>query len=53
MIFQSHTVHAVEIRKDANYAGVRVTLLALIDGARSQIQVDIGFGDAVTPEPKC
>jgi predicted nucleotidyltransferase component of viral defense system len=53
VIFQSHTVHAAEIRKNANYAGVRVTLLALIDGARSQIQIDIGFGDAVTPEPEC
>lgn len=52
VIFQPHSVRAAEIRKDANYAGVRVTLLALIDSARSQIQVDIGFGDAVTPEPE-
>jgi len=29
-----------------------VTLLAVIDGARCQIQVDIGFGDAVTPGPE-
>ncbi len=49
--FQPDTVHAAEIRKDANYAGVRVMLLGLIDGARCQIQVDIGFGDAVTPGP--
>lgn len=50
--FQAYTVRAAEIRKDANYAGVRVTLLGLIDGARSPIQVDIGFGDAVTPGPE-
>lgn len=50
--FQANTVRASEIRKDANYAGVRVTLLGLIDGARCSIQVDIGFGDAVTPEPE-
>ncbi len=50
--FQADTVRAAEIRKDANYAGVRVTLLWLIDGARCQIQVDIGFGDAVTPGPE-
>lgn len=50
--FQADTVRATEIRKDANYAGVRVTLLGLIDGARCQIQVDIGFGDAVTPGPE-
>ena len=50
--FQPNTVQASEIRKDANYAGVRITLLGLIDGARCQIQVDIGFGDAVTPGPE-
>lgn len=50
--FQPDTVHATEIRKEANYDGVRVTLLGLIDGARCSIQIDIGFGDAVTPEPE-
>lgn len=50
--FQPDTVHAAEIRKEANYAGVRVMLLGVIDGARSQIQIDIGFGDAVTPGPE-
>lgn len=50
--FQADTVNAAEIRKDANYAGVRVMLLGVIDGARCQIQIDIGFGDAVTPGPE-
>lgn len=49
--FDPDTVRATEIRKDANYAGVRVGLLGSIDRARCQIQVDIGFGDAVTPDP--
>lgn len=31
---------------------VRVILLGVIDGARCQIQIDIGFGDAVTPGPE-
>ena len=52
MVFQPDTVRAAEIRKDANYAGVRVTLLGLLDNARCQVQVDIGFGDAVTPAPE-
>ena len=43
---------AAEIRKEADYAGVRVMLLGVIDGARCQIQIDIGFGDAVTPGPE-
>jgi hypothetical protein len=50
--FQSDKVNAAEIRKEANYAGVRVMLLGMIDGARCQIQIDIGFGDAVTPGPE-
>ncbi|QWF71830.1 nucleotidyl transferase AbiEii/AbiGii toxin family protein [Methylomonas paludis] len=50
--FQSNTVRAVEIRKESHYAGVRVTMLGVIDGARCHVQVDIGFGDAVTPGPE-
>ncbi|MCP5207937.1 MAG: nucleotidyl transferase AbiEii/AbiGii toxin family protein [Hahellaceae bacterium] len=52
ILFQSDTVSAAEIRKDSNYAGVRVTLLGVLDGARCHVQVDIGFGDAVTPSPE-
>lgn len=49
--FQANSVHAEEIRKDANYAGIRITLVSTLDGARSHLQIDIGFGDAVTPAP--
>jgi predicted nucleotidyltransferase component of viral defense system len=49
--FRPDTVQAADIRKEANYAGVRVTLLGLLDGARCPVQIDIGFGDAVTPGP--
>lgn len=52
VMFRPDTVQAAEIRKETNYAGVRVTLLGLIDGARCPIQIDIGFGDAVTPGPE-
>jgi hypothetical protein len=47
--FQPDTVKAAEIRKEANYAGVRVTLLGILDSARCAVQIDIGFGDAVVP----
>lgn len=50
--FQADSVKAAEIRKEANYAGVRVTMLGLLDGARCPVQIDIGFGDAVTPAPE-
>lgn len=51
IVFQTDTVRAEEIRKDANYAGVRITLLGILDSARCSVQVDVGFGDAVTPGP--
>jgi hypothetical protein len=52
MHFPADSVHAEEIRKEANYSGVRVTLIGLLDGARCHMQVDVGFGDAVTPAPE-
>mgnify|MGYP002280173407 CR=1 FL=1 len=49
--FDEESIRAEEIRKEANYAGIRVCLLGWIDGARCQIQIDIGYGDAVSPGP--
>jgi hypothetical protein len=50
--FDRASIRAEEIRKEANYSGIRVILAAYLDGARSVVQVDIGFGDAVTPAPE-
>lgn len=47
--FDPRQVVGSEIRKDAGYGGVRIEILAKLDGARLTLQVDIGFGDAVTP----
>ena len=52
IVFQADSVKAAEIRKEANYAGVRVTMIGLLDNARCPVQIDIGFGDAVTPAPE-
>jgi len=49
--FDLDSIEAVEIRKEAGYPGVRVTLDASLAVARIAIQCDIGFGDAVTPAP--
>jgi len=51
IVFQADSVKAAQVRKEANYAGVRVTMIGLLDGARCPVQIDIGFGDAVTPGP--
>lgn len=49
MHFDPSSVQAARIRKEANYDGVRVTLLGTLDGARCSVQIDIGYGDAVMP----
>lgn len=49
--FLPETVRAAPIREDNLYDGIRVTLLAILHQARIPLQIDIGFGDAVTPKP--
>lgn len=51
MVFDPESVVVDEIRKNMGYAGVRVTLRGVLAGARCKSQIDIGFGDAVTPGP--
>lgn len=50
--FDPDSVTGAQIRKDASYGGVRIDLKATLDRARIALQVDIGFGDAVTPQPQ-
>jgi predicted nucleotidyltransferase component of viral defense system len=49
--FDIAAIEAVPIREDLEYGGVRVRTQATIAGARIPIQVDVGFGDAITPGP--
>jgi predicted nucleotidyltransferase component of viral defense system len=51
IVFDTATVSVEEIRKDAGYAGARVLITGEIAKARCKTQIDIGFGDAVTPGP--
>jgi Nucleotidyl transferase AbiEii toxin, Type IV TA system len=44
-------VRVAAIREDTLYGGMRVTLNAILDTAQIPIQIDIGIGDAVVPEP--
>jgi len=46
------SVHTLPIREEQAYNGVRVTLMGILHHARIPLQVDIGFGDAVTPAPE-
>jgi predicted nucleotidyltransferase component of viral defense system len=51
VIFDVAALEAAPIREEVEYGGVRVRTTATIAGARIPIQVDVGFGDAVTPAP--
>jgi predicted nucleotidyltransferase component of viral defense system len=51
MTFDPDTIHVEEIRKEAGYTGARVLIVGEIAKARCKTQIDIGFGDAVTPGP--
>ena len=48
--FAKDSIKGAEIRADKTYQGIRLTMRALLDGARIPLQIDIGFGDAVTPK---
>lgn len=51
IVFDPASVAADEIRKDAGYAGARIFISGELARARCKTQIDIGFGDAVTPGP--
>ena len=50
--FDRHSVRADPIREDKRYGGLRVRLTGRIGTVRCVLQIDVGFGDAVTPEPQ-
>ena len=50
--FDTGNIEGLEIKEDDMYQGVRITGFAELARARIPFQVDIGFGDIVTPEPE-
>jgi hypothetical protein len=47
--FDAGSVRAEEIRENQEYGGIRATFTATLDKAVIPLQVDVGFGDAITP----
>jgi hypothetical protein len=45
------TIKVEKIKEDQDYEGLRVTFTGYMEAARLPVQIDIGFGDAVTPDP--
>jgi len=52
MRYEADSIRVREIREDAHYAGLRVTLTGTLKNARCPVQLDVGYGDAVTPGPE-
>ena len=47
--FEAESIRGEEIRIDAYYHGVGVTFSAYLENAMIRLQVDVGFGDVITP----
>ena len=52
IIFPPESVKAQTIREEQAYDGVRISLVGSLNKARVPLQVDVGFGDIVTPAPE-
>ena len=52
ILFENKSVQGIRIKEEDEYEGVRVKFHANLAGARIPMQIDIGFGDAVYPEPE-
>ncbi len=51
LTFDSANISISEIREAQDYPGKRIKLPARLGNTRLNLQIDVGFGDAVTPEP--
>ena len=49
VVFDSASLTVAPIREDQAYGGVRVALVARIASAKISLQIDVGFGDVITP----
>jgi predicted nucleotidyltransferase component of viral defense system len=51
LVFDASSVKVTEIRGTQEYGGFRVLLTAKLGTAVLHLQIDVGFGDAITPTP--
>ena len=51
LVFNGDGIEVQDIKKDAEYHGIRVRTNCFLGNARKVLQLDIGFGDIVVPKP--
>jgi predicted nucleotidyltransferase component of viral defense system len=49
LVFDLSTLEVYAIREDDRYGGLRAVMQAHLGEARIHVQIDVGFGDAITP----
>ncbi len=49
--FDPKSIVTDDIRDDQEYHGVRIRLIGYLGNARIALQIDVGFGDAIMPDP--
>jgi hypothetical protein len=52
LVFQSDSVNGERIKDEEKYEGVRLHMTALLEKSRIALQIDVGFGDRVVPQPE-
>lgn len=52
MVYDPSSITVEEIREESRYGGLRVRLLGRLGNTRCTMQLDVGYGDAVTPGPE-
>lgn len=52
LVFQADSVNGERIKDEEKYEGVRLHMTALLEKSRIPLQIDVGFGDRVVPEPE-
>ena len=50
--FDLDSLSVEPIREDQEYGGIRAEVIARVTTAQVRLQVDVGFGDAITPEAR-
>lgn len=51
LMFLTDAIQAEQIKEEDEYQGIRLRIEARLGNARLPLQIDIGFGDAITPGP--
>ena len=52
LVFDSDSLAVATMKDDQDYSGLRVSLVAYLEKAKINLQIDIGFGDATVPAPE-